>query len=77
MLDLLNKDRKAFTKIFSGMTKNQKENLKGIIFDKLAKDSSSVDMNIVQVINEDMNIDIMSEVKNAKDLMDYMKSDKN
>ena len=46
-------------------------------FDKLAKDSSSVDMNIVQVINEDMNIDIMSEVKNAKDLMDYMKSDKN
>ena len=77
MLDLLNKDRKAFTKIFSGMTKNQKENLKGIIFDKLAKDSSSVDMNIVQVMNEDMNIDIMSEVKNAKDLMDYMKSDKN
>ena len=59
------------------MTKNQKENLKGIIFDKLAKDSSSVDMNIVQVMNEDMNIDIMSEVKNAKDLMDYMKSDKN
>ena len=34
-------------------------------------------MNIVQVMNEDMNIDIMSEVKNAKDLMDYMKSDKN
>lgn len=77
MLDLLNKDRKAFIKVFSGMTKNQKENLKGIIFDKLAKDSSSVDMNIVQVMNEDMNIDIMSEVKNAKDLMDYMKSDKN
>ncbi len=77
MLDLLNKDRKAFTKVFSGMTKNQKENLKGIIFDKLTKSSSSVDMNIVQVMNEDMNIDIMSEVKNAKDLMDYMKSDKN
>ena len=47
---------------------NQKENLKGIIFDKLEKDSSSVDMNIVQVINEDMNVDIMSEIKNAKDL---------
>lgn len=77
MLDLLNKDRKAFTKIFSGMTKNQKENLKGIIFDKLEKDSSSVDMNIVQVINEDMNVDIMSEIKNAKDLIEYMKSDKN
>lgn len=77
MLDLLNKDRKAFAKIFSGMTKNQKENLKGIIFDKLEKDSSSVDMNIVQVINEDMNVDIMSEIKNAKDLIEYMKSDKN
>ncbi len=77
MFDLLNKDRKAFKKVFSGMTKNQKENLKGIIFDKLTKDSSSVDMNIVQVMNEDMNIDIMNEVKNAKDLMDYMKSDKN
>lgn len=77
MLDLLNKDRKAFTKIFSGMTKNQKENLKGIIFDKLEKDSSSVDMNIVQSINEDMNIDIMSEVKNSKELIGYMQSDKN
>lgn len=76
MLDLLNKDRKAFAKVFSTMTKNQKENLKGIIFDKLEKDSSSVDMNIVQVINEDMGIDIMSEVKNAKDLKEYIKSDK-
>ena len=77
MLELFNKDKKAFSKIFEGMTKNQKENLKGIIFDKLGKDSSSVDMNIVQVINDDMNIDIMNEFRQSKELIDYVKGENN
>ena len=75
MLGLFNKDRTAFEKIFSGMTENQKENLKRIIFEKLNENEKSVDMNIVQVINEDMNIDIMDEFRNQKKLSEILKND--
>lgn len=75
MLDLFNKDRSAFEKIFSGMTDNQKETLKRIIFEKLDKNEKSVDMNIVQVINEDMDIDIMDEFRNQKKLSELLKND--
>lgn len=75
MLGLFNKDRAAFEKVFSGMTENQKENLKRIIFEKLNENEKSVDMNIVQVINEDMNIDIMDEFRNQKKLSEILKND--
>ena len=75
MLGLFNKDRTAFEKVFSGMTENQKENLKRIIFEKLNENEKSVDMNIVQVINEDMNIDIMDEFRNQKKLSEILKND--
>lgn len=75
MLDLFNKDRSAFEKIFSGMTDNQKETLKRIIFEKLNENEKSVDMNIVQVINEDMDIDIMDEFRNQKKLSELLKND--
>ena len=50
------------------MTKNQKETLRGIIFEKLEKDAKSVDMNIVQILNDDMNIDIVADVKNKQEI---------
>lgn len=75
MLGLFNKDRTAFEKVFSGMTENQKENLKRIIFEKLNENEKSVDMNIVQVINEDMNIDIMDEFRNQKKLSEILNND--
>jgi len=68
MNKIFEEDRKTFEKIFKNMTKNQKETLRGIIFDKLEKDVKSVDMNIVQILNEDMGIDIMSDFKNKQEL---------
>lgn len=75
MQGLFKKDRSAFEKIFEGMTKNQKETLKRIIFEKLNENEKSVDMNIVQVLNEDMNINIMEEFKNQKELSKYLIND--
>ena len=57
------------------MTQNQKETLKGIIFDKLNKDEKSVDMNIVQILNDDMNIDIMNDYRNQKKLFEELKNE--
>ena len=57
------------------MTLNQKETLKGIIFDKLNKDEKSVDMNIVQILNDDMNIDIMNDYRNQKKLFEELKNE--
>lgn len=75
MLDLFNKDRSAFEKIFAGMTANQKETLKRIIFDKLDENEKSVDMNIVQIVNDDMGIDIMDDFRNQKKLTEILKND--
>ena len=74
MLNLFNKDKAAFSKIFKNMTTSQKETLKGIIFDKL-ENNKSVDMNIVQLLNDDMNIDIMNEFKNKKELFKNLTSE--
>lgn len=75
MLDLFNKDRNVFEKIFSDMTKNQKETVRGIIFERLNENEKSVDMNIVQVINENMGIDIMDDIRNQKKLSEMLKND--
>ena len=32
------------------------------------KDAKSVDMNIVQILNDDMNIDIVADVKNKQEI---------
>lgn len=73
--DLFSKDRKAFEKIFSNMTANQKETVKRIIFEKLSKDAQSVDMNIVQVVNNLLDVDIMSDVRKQQELLEYIKND--
>lgn len=75
MLDLFNKDRSVFEKIFANMTANQKETLKRIIFEKLNENEKSVDMNIVQVINDNLGIDIMDDFRNQKRLSEILKND--
>ena len=75
MQELFKKDRDAFEKVFVGMTDNQKETLKRIIFEKLKENEKSVDMNIVQVINDVMDIDIMDDFKNSKKLSEFLKND--
>ena len=75
MLDLFNKDRSVFEKIFANMTANQKETLKRIIFEKLNENEKSVDMNIVQVINDNLGIDIMDDFRNQKRLSEVLKND--
>ncbi|MBQ3420538.1 MAG: hypothetical protein IJH34_02480, partial [Romboutsia sp.] len=70
-------DRNTFEKIFKSMTKNQKETLRGIIFEKLEKDAKSVDMNIVQILNDDMGIDIMNDYRNQKKLFEELKKNEN
>ncbi len=75
MEKIFSEDRGVFEEIYKGMTGNQKETLKGIIFDKLNKNEKSVDMNIVQILNEDMEIDIMSDFKAQKKLFEELRNE--
>lgn len=72
---IFSEDKNTFEKIYQSMTLNQKETLKGIIFDKLNKNEKSVDMNIVQVLNDDMGIDIMNDYRNQKKLFEELKNE--
>lgn len=72
---IFSEDKGTFEKIYQSMTQNQKETLKGIIFDKLNKNEKSVDMNIVQVLNDDMGIDIMNDYRNQKKLFEELKNE--
>lgn len=75
MEKIFSEDRDVFEEIYKGMTGNQKETLKGIIFDKLNENEKSVDMNIVQILNEDMGIDIMSDFKSQKKLFEELRNE--
>lgn len=75
MEKIFSEDRDVFEEIYKGMTENQKETLKGIIFDKLNENEKSVDMNIVQILNEDMGIDIMSDFKAQKKLFEELRNE--
>ena len=72
---IFSEDKDTFEKIYQSMTQNQKETLKGIIFDKLNQNEKSVDMNIVQVLNDDMGIDIMNDYRNQKKLFEELKNE--
>lgn len=74
---IFSEDKNTFEKIYKSMTKNQKEALKGIIYDKLDKDEKSVDMNIVQILNDDMGIDIMNDYRNQKKLFEELRKNEN
>lgn len=69
LLELFSLDRKKFKEIFDIMTKTQKEIFRDIVVDKLMKDKNSVDMNIVQYINESLNINILEMVDYSKSLL--------
>lgn len=77
MEKIFSEDKNVFEEIYKEMTGNQKETLKGIIFDKLNENEKSVDMNIVQILNEDMGIDIMSDFKAQKKLFEELKKNEN
>lgn len=77
MEKIFSEDKNTFEKIYKSMTKNQKEALKGIIYDKLDKNEKSVDMNIVQILNDDMGIDIMNDYRNQKKLFEELKKNEN
>lgn len=69
LLELLNKDRNIFNGVYDNMTKTQKELFKDIVMDKVAKDRNSVDMNIVQKINDTLNTDILQDVEFGKKIL--------
>lgn len=69
LLELLSAERTKFPSIFDAMTDTQKELFRDIVVDKLSKSKNSVDMNIVQYINESLNIDILSSINFSKELL--------
>lgn len=69
LLELLTSDRAKFTSVFDSMTLSQKEILKDIVVNKLMKNKSSVDMNIVYYINESLGVDIIKDVDYNKELL--------
>ena len=69
LLDLLSSDRVKFRNIFDKMTPTQQEIFRDVVVDKLSKDRNSVDMNIVQYINESLNIDIFKSIDYNKELL--------
>ena len=66
---MLSAERTKFPAIFDAMTDTQKELFRDIVVDKLSKSKNSVDMNIVQYINESLNIDILSSINFSKELL--------
>ena len=48
---------------------NDLVDIRDIVVDKLSKSKNSVDMNIVQYINESLNIDILSSINFSKELL--------
>lgn len=68
LLELLNADRNKFKKVFDSLTDTQKEIFKDIVVNKMAANSDSVDMNIVQHINNSLGVDILEDIKYSKEL---------
>lgn len=70
LMDLFNKDRNSFAKVFDAMTQAQKEIFRNIISEKLSKDKNSVDMNIVQKVNDALKTDILKDIELSKGLFE-------
>ena len=69
LLELLSADRSKFRSIFDSLTPEQKEVFKDIVISKLTANPDSVDMNIVQYINNSLDIDILEDIKYGKELL--------
>lgn len=73
LLELLSADRNKFKEIFNAMTETQREIFRDVVVEKLYKDRNSVDMNIVQYINESLGIDILKSLDYGNDLINQEK----
>ena len=69
LLELLSTERNKFRSIFDSLTSEQKEIFKDIVMEKLSTNQDSVDMNIVQYINNSLNVDILEDIKYGKELL--------
>lgn len=69
LLELLSTERNKFRSIFDSLTSEQKEIFKDIVMEKLSANQDSVDMNIVQYINNSLNVDILEDIKYGKELL--------
>lgn len=68
ILNLLSYDRNKFQSIFNAMTLTQKEIFRDVVVERLSKDKNSVDMNIVQYLNDSLGIDILSNIEYSEEL---------
>lgn len=70
LLQLLNKNRSDFRSIFDTLTTEQKEIFRDIVVKKLTTNPDSVDMNIVQHINNSLNTDLLQNIEYGKKLFE-------
>lgn len=71
LLELISFDKNKFKNIFDSITDSQKEIFRDIIAKKLSEDKSSVDMNIVQYVNEYFNTDILKNIEYGEYLLTH------
>ena len=69
LLELLSAERSKFQAIFDSMTQTQKEIFRDVVVEKLTKNKNSVDMNIVQYINDSLNINLLESIEFNKELL--------
>lgn len=69
LLELLSTERTKFHSIFDAMTMTQKEIFRDVVIERLMKDKHSVDMNIVQYINDSLKINILESIEYSKELL--------
>ena len=69
MLELLSAERGKFQAIFDSMTQTQKEIFRDVVVEKLTKNKNSVDMNIVQYINDSLNVNLLESIEFNKELL--------
>ena len=69
LLELLSAERGKFQAIFDSMTQTQKEIFRDVVVEKLTKNKNSVDMNIVQYINDSLNVNLLESIEFNKELL--------
>ena len=69
LLELLSAERSKFQAIFDSMTQTQKEIFRDVVVEKLTKNKNSVDMNIVQYINDSLNVNLLESIEFNKELL--------
>ena len=65
LIELFDKDKTTFSKLFTSIPKSQKETFARIISSRILK-GEDVDMNIVGIVDKALGIDIMKDINNGK-----------